>query len=425
MPRLASLTTKLTSVGSKKTPVFIKTFTGTDFSSFHSTWTFSTGTISLVSSSLPYHSYGNSSQVTTATNQGCSRTWSLRAGTNTGTDVIVQINSINSGNFLLNQSVSSTTNVSVNMPIVFDTSISEVVAGQQYFVKAVSTNSFTVSETYEGRALTLTSAVPLNGTISFETSATGNIGYWVNGVNMFNPSAASEAPNGYLTFPNLNYNAAYEAGIEFSISFDQDRAGGHVVDNGNYHYHNFSFSSAWTTGTAHVGTGTKVVSTGSAELSIIPYFNGTLRHSDGHSKILGWSLDGFPVYGPYGYNQAIDCNSGVRPLKSSYAVYDSPLKVNERVTSGVFDIVSYPMGIFIQDHYFAGNGDLDVFNGRYCVTPEYPQGTYAYFSTIDAVTGKPAYPYVIGNFHKSVPLQGTQTTSTSTNGGGFAPKQTG
>ena len=50
MPRLASLVTKLTSVGSKKTPVFIKTYTGTDFSAFHSTWTFSTGTISLRSS---------------------------------------------------------------------------------------------------------------------------------------------------------------------------------------------------------------------------------------------------------------------------------------------------------------------------------------------------------------------------------------
>lgn len=420
MPRLASLITKLTSVGSKKTPVFIKTFTGTDFSAYHSTWTFSTGTISLVSSTLPYHSYGNSSQVTTATNQGCNRTWSLRAGTNTGTGSLVQVNGVTSGSFL----TTSTESITLNMPIVFDTDVEEVTAGQQYFVKTLSTNSFTVSRTYEGRSLTFTSVTSLVGSVSIETSSTGNIGYWMNGVNMFNPSAVKEAPNGYLTFPNLNYNAAYEAGIEFSISFDQDRAGGHVVSNGNYHYHNFSFADAWTTGTAHVGTGTKVVTTGTAEISLIPYYNSTLRHADGHSKILGWSLDGYPIYGPYGYNQSIDCNSGVRPLKSSYSVYDSPLKVNERVTSGVFDTLSYPMGIFIQDFYFSGTGDLDVHNGRYCVTPEYPQGTYAYFCTIDTVSGKPAYPYVIGNFHRSVPLQGTQTTSTSTNGGGLAPKQT-
>lgn len=421
MPRLASLITKLTSVGSKKTPVFIKTYTGTDFSAFHSTWTFSTGTISLVSSTLPYHSYGNSSQITTATNQGCNRTWSLRAGNNTGTDIFVQVDSVTSGSFIS----SSLTNVVINMPIVFNTNAGDIVAGEQYFVKSVNTNSFTVSKTYEGRALTFTSFISLAGSISFETSATGNIGYWMNGVNMFNPSAANEAPNGYLSFPNLNYNAAYEAGIEYSISFDQDRAGGHVIANGNYHYHNFSFAAAWNTGTAHVGTGTKVVSTGTAEVSLIPYYSGTLRHADGHSKILGWSLDGYPVYGPYGYNQAMDCNSGIRPLKSGYSVYDSPLKVNERVTSGVIDTLAYPMGIFVQDHYFSGLGDLDVYNGRYCVTPEYPQGTYAYFCTVDPVSGKPAYPYVIGNFHKSTPLQGTQTTSTSTNGGGLAPKQTG
>lgn len=421
MPRLASLITKLTSVGSKKTPVFIKTYTGTDFSAFHSTWTFSTGTISLVSSTLPYHSYGNSSQITTATNQGCNRTWSLRAGLNTGTGIFVQVESVKAGKFI----VSTLTNIVANMPISFDVDVADIVTGQQYFVKSINTNSFTVSKTYEGREFTFTSETVFMGSVSIETSSTGNIGYWMNGVNMFNPSAAKEAPNGYLSFSNLNYNAAYEAGIEYSISFDQDRASGHVIDNGNYHYHDFSFAAAWTSGTAHVGTGTKVVTTGTAEISLIPYYSGTLRHPNGHSKILGWSLDGYPVYGPYGYNQAIDCNSGVRPLKSGYSVYDSPLKVNERVTSGVFDILAYPMGIFVQDYYFSGLGDLDVYNGRYCVTPEYPQGTYAYFCTIDPVSGKPAYPYVIGNFHKSVPLQGSQTTSTSTNGGGLAPKQTG
>ena len=26
------------------------------------------------------------------------------------------------------------------------------------------------------------------------------------------------------------------------------------------------------------------------------------RHVDGHSKILGMSFDGYPIYGPYGYN---------------------------------------------------------------------------------------------------------------------------
>jgi hypothetical protein len=36
-----------------------------------------------------------------------------------------------------------------------------------------------------------------------------------------------------------------------------------------------------------------------------------------------------------------------------------------------------------------------VHNGRWCRTPEYPGGTYAYFTTIDASL-KPVYPYTIG-----------------------------
>ena len=421
MPRLASLVTKLTSVGSKKTPVFIKIYTGTDFSTFHSTWTFSTGTISLRSSTLPYHSYGNALSVTTATDQLCNRTWSLRGGNNTGTGVFVQVSSINSGTI----AVESTANIVINMPIVFNDSMNELLAGEEYYVKNIGSGTFTVSKTVGGSIVNTSSNVSTVGSISFQTSSTGNIGYWVNGVNMFNPGAADEAPNGYLKFNNLTYNAAYSVGEDYSFSLEQDLAGGHVISNGNYHYHDFSFANAWTTGTAHVGTGTKVVTTGTADLSLISYYSGSLLHIDGHSKILGWSLDGYPVYGPYGYNQPLDCNSGVRSMRSGYSTYDSALKVRERVIDGVLNTTTYPLGIFTQDYYYNRVGDLDVYNGRYCVTPEYPQGTYAYFCTIDSVTKKPVYPYVIGNFHKSTPLQGTQTTSTSTNGGGFAPKQTG
>ena len=36
--------------------------------------------------------------------------------------------------------------------------------------------------------------------------------------------------------------------------------------------------------------------------------------------------------------------------------------------------------------------DLNEYNGRYCVTPEYPDGTYAYFLAITA-NGTPQFPY--------------------------------
>lgn len=56
----------------------------------------------------------------------------------------------------------------------------------------------------------------------------------------------------------------------------------------------------------------------------------------------------------------------------------------------------YTAGTFIEDNIFEdGLGDLDQYNGRYGVTPEYPNGTYAYFMTIDG-SGNPQYPYIIG-----------------------------
>ena len=39
------------------------------------------------------------------------------------------------------------------------------------------------------------------------------------------------------------------------------------------------------------------------------------------------------------------------------------------------------------------NKTLDEYNGRFCQTPEFPKGTYAYFSTLDASKELP-YPYI-------------------------------
>jgi len=47
--------------------------------------------------------------------------------------------------------------------------------------------------------------------------------------------------------------------------------------------------------------------------------------------------------------------------------------------------------------------DLDELNGRWCVTPEYPNGTYAYFTTIDE-KGIPVYPYSMGRRYHGNPV---------------------
>ena len=53
----------------------------------------------------------------------------------------------------------------------------------------------------------------------------------------------------------------------------------------------------------------------------------------------------------------------------------------------------------LQDYaWAAGNGDLDACNGRWTVTPEYPTGIYAYYTTTNS-SMYPQYPFVMGCFH--------------------------
>jgi len=122
-----------------------------------------------------------------------------------------------------------------------------------------------------------------------------------------------------------------------------------------------------------------------------------------HAPIIGYAFDGFPIYGGYGYANADGTGDVVR-MRSSYQFRN----ITERTTlpdgsqlpeslHGPAVNDQYPLGHYVEDYiYAAGSGDLDAHNGRFCVTPEYPNGTYAYFTTIDA-NGSPAYPYVIGD----------------------------
>ncbi len=109
-----------------------------------------------------------------------------------------------------------------------------------------------------------------------------------------------------------------------------------------------------------------------------------------HSPIVGYAWDGYPVYGPYGYANA-DGSGGIKRMQSSYTTKSYTTR-----TSGPNVDATYPIGCFIEDwQYTSGSGDLDEHNGRICKTPEYPGGTYAYFTTVDASL-KPYYPYFIG-----------------------------
>jgi hypothetical protein len=128
-----------------------------------------------------------------------------------------------------------------------------------------------------------------------------------------------------------------------------------------------------------------------------------------HSPIIGWAFDGNPIYGPYGYIDPTDQNSGIRRLRTSYKLKDNVV-FNEDTNPNPYrvdgpPISEYPAGSFIDDYtYDFQSGDLDSYNGRFCKTPEYPNGTYAYFITIDASdAGIAEFPYIIGPQFNSLP----------------------
>ena len=117
-----------------------------------------------------------------------------------------------------------------------------------------------------------------------------------------------------------------------------------------------------------------------------------------HSPILGWAYDGHPIYGPYSYVDPSDNTSSITRMTSSYVLASSGSADRPSTTT-------YPLGSFIQDYTFSiGQGSLDRSNGRFCVTPEFPDGTYAYFITVDNFSN-PVYPYILGETYNSVPAQ--------------------
>ncbi len=130
-----------------------------------------------------------------------------------------------------------------------------------------------------------------------------------------------------------------------------------------------------------------------------------------HSPILGWAFDGYPVYGPYGYSNAADPKSAIKRIQPGFRlrsitqrqslpdwVLTYETTASQTLTAKQYgpDVnAKFPLGRYIEDYdYVAGAGDLDQYNGRFTVTPEYPNGTYAYFVTLGN-DGAPVFPYII------------------------------
>jgi hypothetical protein len=251
------------------------------------------------------------------------------------------------------------------------------------------------------------------------------------------------------TVPGQN-NTTWHYDINQVLINGQDAYGGYTLDNGRYVYTNSNFITANAWG------------------NVTSFVQGYTDLTTGHSKLIGFAKDGYPIYGPFGYDNPIDDASGIIRMVSSYTassdgLYRPPaqtvtvtadatstnfiavsttnginpgmrvtlnnggisegtvwvvnnglktaqglpnfngtisqiqLNTNVTVLAGTSLTFEFLPGAFIEDYTFDENtGTLDQYNGRFCVTPEFPNGTYAYFVTQNS-NNQPVYPYIVGS----------------------------
>ncbi len=279
----------------------------------------------------------------------------------------------------------------------------------------------------------------------------GAIGFLADGVAIYNTSdgfsyssSHSEDADPVAGIGNGDGIWNRDAWTNEYVSFDY--AFNHAQQAGQYHSHANPIATRYLLGdNVNYNSSTKVYSesTGGTNLK--------------HSPILGWLNDGLPVYGPYGYSNPTNAASGVRRMVSGYVLRDGSygnanLNVSGRTnlpvwaqlaqgrttlaasqygpgttytTGGAGGNISYGLGHYAEDYDYLGDlgfvqgttntvggytafYDLNEFNARYCVTPEYPNGTWAYFISIKA-DGSPAYPYNVGRWFFGNPTGGSTT----------------
>lgn len=248
--------------------------------------------------------------------------------------------------------------------------------------------------------------LPLNPIVSSTKTAVGNgaIAVFING------TVAYKAGDG-MSYNNLGQwhsNAVYFENIGF------DCAHGHPGPmTSDYHHH--QNPSAF-----------KIETVPSSSICNIYLSDGLyVPNSNIHGPLIGFAADGFPIYGGFGYSNALDATSPIKRMSSSYQIRNITNRTSlpdgtPAVGPTLTQMVQIPgpgqpqiqaiLGAYLEDYkYVIGSGDLDQYNGRFCITPEYPNGIYCYFATIDS-NNKPVYPYLIGEYYYGIPQASLHAT---------------
>jgi len=235
---------------------------------------------------------------------------------------------------------------------------------------------------------------PVQNTGTPTNTTGGNIGVFINGVALFDYRDGVSWNNNTMAEGGGPIMGPPGQGVWNRDAIVAERAGfdcakGHPAM-GNYHHH--QNPSAFNLDLVVLSTVCDIYAADA--LYVI--------NSTEHSPLVGYAYDGFPIYGAYGYANA-DGTGGVVRIKSGYQLRNITTRTQyadgTTVTAGPAVSTTYPLGRYREDYEFVAHPGmedyLDEHNGRFCVTPEYPNGTYAYFCTVDA-NHNSAYPYVVG-----------------------------
>ncbi len=262
---------------------------------------------------------------------------------------------------------------------------------------------------------------PIEETGAKSSTVGGNCGVFINGVALFDYRdgvAWNTATNALCGGPS---NLPCPGGPMASMDWNRDAipaemggfdcSKGHPA-RGNYHHH--QNPSAF-----------KIDLTVLSNVCNLYDADGLYKpDSVAHSPLIGFAYDGFPIYGAYG-NKNADGTGGIVRIKSGYDLRSITARTHHADGSDVDDgpavDATYYLGYFREDYEFSTHGSdeyLDIHNGRFCLTPEYPNGTYAYFATVDE-SWNSAYPYVIGpsfygEFEDRIVNAVSETTTTYT-----------
>ena len=179
----------------------------------------------------------------------------------------------------------------------------------------------------------------------------GAIAFAVNGVAIYGPE---DGPGGDAV-----------AGQEGAYEEDRQHVWlglchGHSGPGGEFHYHADGNCMHWHP---------------EGEQTWLNYSMESSRTVTEHSPIVGFALDGYPIYGFVGWGD----DGEIVEMTSSYRLKDGETGYN-----GIDDY-----------EYVSGMGNLDACNGQWGPTPDYPEGIYHYHSTWYNGEGGIGFPYFI------------------------------